>query len=103
MTSLKVKFRPSTVDGKEGCLYYQVIHRRTVRQISTDYRLFPHEWDAERERVVLPASLKTVPKDKPATASPTAEPKRESYLCSVSERLKWDSERIRRIFRLLEE
>lgn len=40
MASIKVKFRPSTIDGKEGTLYYQVIHNRVVRQINTDYKLF---------------------------------------------------------------
>lgn len=40
MASVKVKFRPSTIVGKEGTLYYQVIHNRVVRQIYTDYKLF---------------------------------------------------------------
>lgn len=38
MTSVKVKFRPSTVIGKMGSIYYQVIHGRMVRQISTNYK-----------------------------------------------------------------
>ena len=28
MASVKVKFRPSSIDGKEGSIYYQVIHNR---------------------------------------------------------------------------
>ena len=28
MASVKVKFRPSTENGREGTLYYQVIHNR---------------------------------------------------------------------------
>ena len=40
MASVKVKFRPSTTTGKEGTIYYQVIHNRVVRQIYTDYKLF---------------------------------------------------------------
>ena len=39
MASVKVKFRPSTIGGKEGTLYYQVIHNRVVRQIYTDFSL----------------------------------------------------------------
>lgn len=39
MASVKVKFRPSSVNGKEGSIYYQVIHNRVVRQIGTDYRI----------------------------------------------------------------
>lgn len=40
MASVKVKFRPSSVNGKEGSIYYQVIHDRAVRQIKTDCRIF---------------------------------------------------------------
>lgn len=36
MTSIKVKFRPSTVVGNEGVIYYQIIHDRKVRQLVTD-------------------------------------------------------------------
>ena len=53
MTSIKVKFRPSTVDGKEGGLYFQIIHNRVVRQQNTDYKVFAEEWDAESESVIV--------------------------------------------------
>jgi integrase len=52
MTTVKMKFRPSTVEGKDGALYYQVIHRRCVRQISTDYRIPQSQWD-ECKHIVL--------------------------------------------------
>ena len=39
MASVKVKFRPSTVNGREGTLYYQVIHNRVVRQINTENKI----------------------------------------------------------------
>lgn len=44
MASIKVKYRPSTASGKEGSIYYQIIHGRIVRQIKTEYRLFDTEW-----------------------------------------------------------
>ena len=50
-TSVKIKFRASTVSGKAGCVYYQVIHNCVSRQIRTDYRLFPSEWDKRSELV----------------------------------------------------
>ena len=34
MASVKVKFRPSSIDGKEGSIYYQVIHNRVVRPVT---------------------------------------------------------------------
>lgn len=51
MATIKVKYRPSTVKGREGTLFFQIIHRRIVRQINTGYRLFTHEWDCAQGRV----------------------------------------------------
>ena len=51
-TSAKMKFRPSRIKGKVGTIYILVIHNRVARQISTGYKLHPHEWkDGE---VVIP-------------------------------------------------
>lgn len=46
MTTVKVKFRPSTVEGRPGTIVYFVTHRRVVRQITTGYKVFSHEWRA---------------------------------------------------------
>lgn len=46
MASVKVKFRPSTIEGKTGALYFQVIHRRIVRSQKTKYKIYPDEWNA---------------------------------------------------------
>lgn len=51
-TSVKAKFRPSRVNGKPGAIYFQVIHGRVARQISTGYKLFPGEW--KHGEVALP-------------------------------------------------
>lgn len=51
MATIKVKYRPSTVKGREGTLFFQIIHRRIARQINTGYRLFTHEWDSAQGRV----------------------------------------------------
>ena len=40
MVSIKVKFRTSIVSGKEGTLNYQIIHKRVIRQLNTNYHLF---------------------------------------------------------------
>ena len=40
MASIKLKFRTSSVQEKEGRLYYQVIHNRVARQIHTEYRIY---------------------------------------------------------------
>ena len=83
MTSIKVKFRPSTVEGKEGGIYFQIIHNRVVRQLNTDYKIFATEWDAEAESVIING-------------------KRSNILLGVRERLEWDIARLEKVIRLLE-
>ena len=83
MTSIKVKFRPSTVDGKDGGLYFQIIHNRIVRQLNTDYKVFSEEWDAESERVIVSGN-------------------RSNLLLGIQERLAWDVARLEKVVRSLE-
>ena len=53
MVSIKLKFRPSTIEGKAGSLYYQVIYMRKVRQIATNFRITQSEWDSELEDLII--------------------------------------------------
>lgn len=64
---------------KEGTLYYQVIHNRVARQIHTEYRLYPSEWDAARSSIVLPSS---------------STPQRYSYLLSLQDTLEADRKKL---------
>ncbi len=52
MTSVKIKFRKSTIENKEGVLYFQLIHHRKVKLVTTRFRLFPYEWDEHLSTVV---------------------------------------------------
>ena len=56
MATVKIKFRPSSVDGREGTVYYQVIHGRVARQINTSCKLFPAEWSKRHSRIVIASS-----------------------------------------------
>lgn len=87
MASVKVKFRPSTIGGKEGILYYQVIHNRVVRQIYTDNKLFASEWDNHSEAVNLHLI--------------SSKDERNNYLLSISSRIRWDKERLNKIIHTL--
>lgn len=51
-TTVKVKFRPSTVKDRPGSIVYLVTHRRIVRQITTEYKVFPEEWDGRQSKLV---------------------------------------------------
>lgn len=53
MAKIKIRFRPSLVQGREGAVYYQITHRRVTRQISSGYGIFPREWDSKGAAVVL--------------------------------------------------
>lgn len=54
MTSIKLKFRPSTNPGKEGSLIFQLIHDHTTRRIKSNYKIFSDEWDESTQRILLP-------------------------------------------------
>ena len=83
MTSIKVKFRPSSVEGKEGCIYIQIIHNRVVRQLNTDYRIFASEWDENSETVM-------------------ANGDRANIVNAIKERLAWDMARLKKVISQLE-
>lgn len=52
MASIKLKFRAHTNNTKEGALYFQVIHRRVVKQVKTGYRIYEYEWDKQANDIV---------------------------------------------------
>lgn len=87
MASVKVKFRPSSIEGKEGSVNYQVIHNRVVRQIRTDYRIFENEWNGKTLTVFVPVWTSD---------------ERKNYLQSVANRIEWDKKRLKAIIALLE-
>lgn len=80
MVSIKLKFRPSTIDGKEGSLYYQVIYKRVVRQVATHYKIMPNEWNAESD------TLRIIDNNE-----------RYNYLQSIQRRIQWDKKRLMKI------
>lgn len=51
MAKIKIKFRASSVESKEGTLYYQITHNCVTRQIHTGYKLYPAEWDAVHSKI----------------------------------------------------
>lgn len=80
-TTIKVKFRPSTVAGRLGSIVYLVTHRRVVRQITTGYKIYPDEWDEKRSVMTLIADNAI----------------RTKVIQSIRQKLHWDLERLRRI------
>lgn len=87
MTTVKVKFRASSVPTREGTLFYQVIHGRVPRQINTRYKLFSPEWDRLHAEVLLP---------------PDAGQSRHTYLVTLRERITNDTARLKSIVSRLE-
>ena len=78
MTSIKIKYRPSSVEGKEGCIYFQIIHNRVVRQLNTDYRIFASEWNEDTETII-------------------AKGDRTNIVNAIKERLAWDVARLDKV------
>ena len=84
MASIKVKFRPSTIEGKEGTIYYQIIQNRVIRQLKTDYRIFTNEWNEAGNYIIVGSS------------------ERSNRLLSLQERMEWDLKRLDMIVHQLE-
>ena len=84
MASVKVKFRPSTIEGKEGTVYYQIIQNRVIRQLKTDYRIFTNEWNEAGSCIIVGSS------------------ERSNLLLSLQERMEWDLKRMDMIIRQLD-
>ncbi len=48
MATVKVKLRPSSVEGKAGVIFYQITHNRKIQQITTELRVQPADWDSDK-------------------------------------------------------
>ena len=81
MASVKIKFRPSTVDGGQGAIFYQVIHNRVARQQKTGYRLYGYEWNCHLSEVVLPRFNDD----------------RKRYLSEISDKIRMDVKALQKI------
>lgn len=80
MASVRIMFRPSTVEGKEGTLYFRVIHERVARTVFTDCHVFRDEWDAAASTIIIKGTKE-----------------RRAYLELTASKLKSDQERLDRI------
>lgn len=84
MVSIKLKFRASSMADKAGSLYYQVIYDRVIRHVPMPYRIYPEEWDPNREELVIKPLLL-----------------RSNYLESVRQTVQCDTLRMMSVFREL--
>lgn len=85
-TTVSVKFRPSTVETKEGYLYFQFICNRKVRTVTTPYRIYPEEWNAKLSSICLGGES----------------PRRERYLQEIHLAIRGDLDRLLNKIRRLE-
>ncbi len=82
MATIKVKFRASSVPGKEGTLYYHLIHQRNLRWLSTDYHIFPEEWNDKKSAIIT-----------------TNNNDRQAHLLLIQSKIDWEIKQIQRIIR----
>lgn len=74
MTTVRIKFRPSLVKGRQGSIFYQVIHGRISRQLKTNYRIYPDEWNSRQSEIIMSG----------------CDINRESYLVEISDMISRD-------------
>ena len=60
---------------------FQIIHGRSVRRITSEYKIFACEWDKDNGRIILPPPLSS----------------RYEYMASVKSGLQWQLDRLRRM------
>lgn len=80
MATVKVKFRQSSVNDKEGTIYYQVIHNRVARQVTTGYKVYVWEWDEKHRNIIIQHDTE-----------------RTNMLMSMRDKMRWDMNRFNRI------
>ncbi|MDR1258310.1 MAG: site-specific integrase [Tannerellaceae bacterium] len=86
MASIKVKLRKSNVEEKEGVIIIQIIYNRRVKCLTTRFRLFSHEWDKKKDKIILKAASK----------------EREIYLRNIMDGLDKELERLRKCKEILD-
>lgn len=86
MATIKLKFRPSIVDGKDGTLFFQIIHFRQIRQINTNLRISREEWDATNTSIIISS----------------ADSQRAMYLSSINKSLKNQQAKLSTIISILD-
>ena len=77
MATFKLKFRPSTAEGKPGTMYFQVTHRRSTRAVYTDYHITPEEWDGRTSFIRIIGT-----------------PERQAELRLITSKVRWDCKQI---------
>lgn len=82
MATVKVKFRASLVSGKEGTLYYHLIHQRRQRWISTAYHVFPGEWN-DKKSVIIVSNRNN----------------RQAHLQLIQSQIDWEMKQMQRVIR----
>lgn len=80
MTTVKTKLRPSTVADRPGSIIFLVTRHRVVRQITTGYKVFPHEWDEKHSKTV-----------------PVVGDERTEVIRLITQKLRWDMEKLNEI------
>lgn len=53
MTTVRLTFRMAADSSRKGTLYFQIIHRNTVKTLSTRCRIFADEWDEPNSRIFI--------------------------------------------------
>ena len=94
MATISVKLRASSIAGKAGTVYYQVTHKRVIRQITTDIHILPEDWDGKQQ------CLKQQTSGQQTDGRPTSGQPASS--AALHSRIQGDITRLRRIVRELD-
>jgi hypothetical protein len=87
MATMAFHYRPSLREGlNKGSLFIRIIHNRKVKTVTTNYRIFPYEWNETRHCLVFPKNDAT----------------RKKYLVELDYEMQEDIKRLSMIIKKLE-
>ncbi len=83
MATVKLKFKSSVEENKEGMLYYQITHKQTIKQIKTGYKIYISEWNESYLTVKVPNDTS----------------QRAFYLTNINDAVKFEKKRIEELLK----
>ncbi|MCD8291725.1 MAG: site-specific integrase [Prevotella sp.] len=87
MSSVKLRFNVYGF-AEFGAVYFQVTHKREVRQVKTRHNIYSSEWDKKKKCIIFPQDV---------------EEKRKKKLSVIKEKLQWEQDLLYEIIGSLEE
>ncbi len=86
MSSIKLKFKAVGTENN-GSLYFQITHKRVVKQVRTSYHIHVFEWDNTNKCIAAP---------------PSTSVSRKNELSLIKDKIQWEYSKLKEALKFLE-